>query len=230
MHLLSRLALGLLGLSFGSSLACQMENPAFDLGDASETRGTGDGDPSSESKTTTGDGDDTLAGDGDGDPSTGDGDPTTGDGDPTTGDGDGDPTTGDGDGDGDPSTGDGDGDGDPFCGNGMVEGDEECDDGNGIDLDACANNCTVNENDPFECMAVVDPENCMQCLNGECCDDAGLFCAGNMSCLCLLACLGNGNDEGLCMQMCGPDPNVFTKAVATLPCAVAHCPLLCVGS
>lgn len=231
MHLLSRVALGLLGLSFGSSLACQMENPAYDLGDAGlgsagETRGTGDGDLSSsgESKTTTGDGDPST---GDGDPGTGDGDPTTGDGDPTTGDGDGDPTTGDGDGDGDPTTGDGDGDGGSDCGNGIIEPGEDCDDGNANDLDECTNNCTLSGVDPNECMAVAEPETCTECLNGNCCNPDGLFCAGNMACMCLLACLTN-EGEMFCMQECMTDLNVLAKAAATLPCAQAHCPAQCI--
>jgi cysteine-rich repeat protein len=233
MHLLSRIALSLLGLSFGSSLACQMDNPAFDLGDAGETRGTGDGDgdlgSSGESKTTSGDGDgDTLA-DGDGDPTTGDGDPTTGDGDPTTGDGDGDPTTGDGD----PTTGDGDGDGDgPLCGDGSTDPGEECDDGNLTDNDGCSSFCTSEamgdgDGDMQMCEQLIEPMTCGDCLTGFCCSPEGLACANSVSCKCMLPCLANNFSELVCALQCDADPNTTANAVDTVECADTHCPEEC---
>jgi cysteine-rich repeat protein len=239
MHLLSRIALGLLGLSFGSSLACQMANPAFDLGDAEETRGTGDGDPSEDESKTTGDGDgDTLAGDGDGE-GDGDGDPTTGDGDPTTGDGDGDPTTDDGDGDpttgdGDPTTGDGDGDpttgdgdGEPGnCGDGATDPGEDCDDGNLLDGDGCSSECIV-ENGMQECLLVPDPMTCTDCLNGFCCSPKGLACAQSNACKCMFPCLAQNFDEMGCAQQCGADLNTMQNALDTFACAEAHCPAQC---
>jgi Chaperone of endosialidase len=179
------LALGLLGIAIWSPLACKKANPAFDLGDAGETRGDelessaegnsaegnsaeGDGDPS------TGDGDPST---GDGDPSTGDGDPSTGDGDPSTGDGDpstgdGDPSTGDGDpttGDGDPTTGDGDGDGGLVPKLDMMAGDGDGDGGLIPMLDMMAGD---GDGDPCSGQG-------QSCANGEMCCFNLECCAGN---------------------------------------------------
>jgi hypothetical protein len=105
------------------------------------------------------------------DEETGDGDLTTGDGDGDSatgdGDGDGDPTTGDGDGDGDPTTGDGDGDGDPTTGDG--DGDPTTGDGDG-DGASCGN-------------GIIDPGE--QCdgnnLNGFNCQSFG-YSGGTLAC------------------------------------------------
>jgi hypothetical protein len=157
-----RMALGLFGIAVALPLACQKDNPAFDLGDVGETRSTSDGELSSngEGNTSAGDGDPNT-GDGDGDHTTGDGDGdhTTGDGDgePTTGDGDGEPTTGDGD--GDPNTGDGDGD--PNTGDG--DGDPNTGDGDGDKGDGDGDSCSgANQS----------------CANGQTCCDNLSCCAG----------------------------------------------------
>jgi hypothetical protein len=152
-----RTVLGLLGITVALPVACQKDNPAYDLdGAGDETRGTSDGEhgSSGEGNTTTGDGDPST-GDGDGDPSTGDGDgdPSTGD-----GDGDGDPSTGDGDGDGGSSTGDGDGDGGSSTGDGDGDGGSSTGDGDGDgDPDPCS----------FQGQSCANGQAC--CFNLECC-------------------------------------------------------------
>jgi hypothetical protein len=170
--------LALVAIAVGLPLACRQNNPAFDLGDAGETRGNGDSElgSSGESNSSIGDGD----------PSTGDGDPSTGDGDgdPTSGDGDGDASTGDGDGDastgdgdGDASTGDGDGDGDTGDGDGDTgDGDGDTGDGDGdadtgvVKLDFMM----VGDGDGDACSAQGE-----SCANGEACCFNLDCCSGN---------------------------------------------------
>jgi cysteine-rich repeat protein len=240
MTLLPRIALGLLGLSLGSSLACQMTNPAFDLGgDSDETRGNADTlEGNSESNSESSGSNST----GDGDPSTGDGDPSTGDGDPNTGDGD--PTTGDGD----PTTGDGDS---QICGDGIVDPGEECDDGNSNDGDGCSGNCTVESDSDSdsgdgdgddggikldmmlaeECMVNLDPVTCEDCVSSLCCFPAPMDCLDNPKCLCVVDCLlGGQNGEIACFQqICQVDGNDAALIDEAFPCIEDHCAMQCQG-
>jgi cysteine-rich repeat protein len=240
MNLLPRNALGLLVLSIGTSLSCQMSNPAYDFAEADETRGTGDGDEDSAESNASGDGDPST---GDGDPSTGDGDPSTGDGDPSTGDGDGDPTTGDGDpstgdgdptGDGDLSTGDGDGEPAGFCGDGVVDVGEECDDGNDFDEDNCTNSCTFFMPDMdggmLECSMNMNPQTCHECVSTFCCFPLALDCVDSMACACVVGCLLEGmNSEMICHQTCGAEQSDIDLVPDALPCMQEMCMQQCSG-
>jgi cysteine-rich repeat protein len=250
--LLSRVALGLLGLSFGPLLACQMSNPAYDQADAGETRASGDPDldtTSAEGNTSIGDGDgDTTPGDGDGDTTPGDGDgdttPGDGDGDTNTGDGDGDTNTGDGDGDGDTNTGDGDGDtntgdgdgdAEPLCGDGVLDDGEECDDGNANDGDGCESDCTVSNGGDGDgdggmimCAFTLDPVTCPECLGNFCCFMDAQMCAQNPKCLLMLPCLAANGDPAFCAEEVEADQNLIPLAMATVGCAEMHCPEQCI--
>src|SRR5262249_55727777 len=66
------------------------------------------------------------------------------------------------------------------CGNGIREGMEDCDDGNGVDTDACTNNCTFATCGDGAIQAGVEQ-----------CDPPGSDCAGgqvcNGSCQCVAA-------------------------------------------
>ncbi len=245
--LLPRIALGLLGLSYGSSLACQMGNPAFDQADAGETHASGDGDlstTSAEGNTSIGDGDgDTSPGDGDGDtsPGDGDGDTSPGDGDGDTNPGDGDGDTNPGDGDGDTNSGDGDGDGDgipPFCGDGVTDQGEECDDGNNNDGDGCESDCTNTLGGDGDgdgdgmmmgvCEVVAEPMSCAECLGNNCCFMDAQACVATPGCLCMLPCLANQGGEMACAGNCQMDPAAIPIAVGTLGCAEQSCHALCI--
>jgi cysteine-rich repeat protein len=246
MTLLPRVALGLLGLSLGSLLACQMGNPAYDPADGGETRADGDTlgsvDTSAEGNTSIGDGDgDTTPGDGDGDTTPGDGDgdtnPGDGDGDTNTGDGDGDTNTGDGD--GDTNTGDGDGD-PPLCGDGNVDPGEECDDGNAVDGDMCESDCTLpmmggdGDGDGMMmemCPFVMNPITCSDCVNTFCCMEGPLACLENPDCVCVVGCLLGGDPELVCYEeVCGGVDNMVPMLVeGAYECIAQHCPQQCQG-